>query len=275
MIISAIPFTGNKRKIWGQIEPLLPEGKMFFDLFTGGGTVALNATDKYEAVFAYELAPQVAGLHKAMAEDPDFFDKVVRVDKHYKDTGDDYYRLRDDYNLEPTAVKLLILTLRSNSNYMRFSKKTGFNVPYGKRNHLNKDRLEKHIEVCKKVDTYSGSYEGALSLLNLLGAASVKNTVVYCDPPYSNTTAPYCEQGKWGDCDDEKLLDTLLGLHNHGFRVVISNVFHNRGKTNQRLINWCSKHADKFTVHHLNRNYNNSSFHKSTEVTDEVLIISK
>jgi site-specific DNA-adenine methylase len=46
MIVSAIPFTGNKRKLWKQIEPLLPNGRVFVDMFLGGGTVVLNVVDR-------------------------------------------------------------------------------------------------------------------------------------------------------------------------------------------------------------------------------------
>lgn len=94
---------------------------------------------------------------------------------------------------------------------------------------------------------------------------------VYCDPPYLNTQAVYNEKrafGGWGVEEDYKLFELLEDLNSRGVKWALSNVFVNRGITNQHLIDWCDK--NKWTVIHLNRNYN--PFSKGSSESDEVFI---
>jgi site-specific DNA-adenine methylase len=97
----------------------------------------------------------------------------------------------------------------------------------------------------------------------------------YFDPPYFASLATYNENGGWKKDDDLSLQDYAVELVSRGAKVVMSNVFHNKGKTNHHLMGWCDEHKELFDVHHLNIDYNNSSCFKSDDVTDEVLIVSK
>ena len=275
MIVSTLAYSGNKRKLWKQIEPLLPQGEVFLDLFMGGGTISINVVDKYKVVAGSEIIPQVVEIHESLDKDKNFVKKMIKVNDHYSSDEEGYYKLREDYNVEPSPTKLLTLVNRSNTNYLRFSgkEKDKFNVPYGKRNHFNLERLQAHIAHCKEVDLHEGSYESLLDLY--VSGVEDKGLVIYSDSPYSTTTATYCEGGKWVSGNDERLLEKLLTSHNQGAKIVISNVFENKGVVNYNLIAWCELHKDKFIVHHLNRNYNNCSFRKSNQKTDEVLIVSR
>jgi site-specific DNA-adenine methylase len=102
-----------------------------------------------------------------------------------------------------------------------------------------------------------------------------EDTTLYVDCPYFNSTATYNENGGWTYQDDQVLMHRLVNLHSEGYHIVSSNAFHNRGKTNQALINWTKQHEDKFTVHFMNRDYSNCSSFKSDHPTVEVLIVSK
>ena len=48
----------------------------------------------------------------------------------------------------------------------------------------------------------------------------------------------------------------------------MSNVLTHKGKKNTLLIDW----SKKYTIHHLNYNYKNSSHNTSKKESDEVLI---
>lgn len=282
MIVSAIPFVGNKRLLWDQIEPHFPEGKVFIDMFTGGGTVALNVSKKYETVIACDVITPLISLHKAFRDDKGLIDTVTRISNYFPKTKEGYLQLRDVYNLEPSPAKLQALLLRSNNNMMRFNKSGLFNMTWGDRFSYNKQRMEKHQEACQRVDFVCGGWEKALGSIGLMSddpreyysEEELKGVVIYSDCPYSGTTATYNEQGAWSDEDDVKLLNKLLELQQLGCKVVASNVFENKGKMNHRWIDFCKQNQDKFTVYHLDRCYNNSSFRKGTGKTDEVLIVS-
>lgn len=275
MIVSAIPFTGNKRKLWKKIEPLLPNGRVFVDMFLGGGTVALNVVDKYEYVIGAEIVKPLTDLHLSYQKDEGFIDRVTKLNNHYPDSLEGYLQLRTDYNLEPSSAKLQCLLLRSNSNMMRFSNKTGFNIPFGKRNHYNLERMLAHKEACSEVEVFAGSWEGLFGKKSVLPDANPHEYVFYSDCPYANSKATYNAQGGWTDEDDIKLLEKLLYLHSVGCKVVASNTLIHKGIINTKWCEWVEQHKDKFTVHHLNHSYANSSFRKSDKVTDEVLIVSK
>ena len=78
-----------------------------------------------------------------------------------------------------------------------------------------------------------------------------------CDCPYTNTSAVYNEKrafGGWSIEDDKKLFKCLENLNKKGIKWGLSNVFENRGKTNQHLIDWCNENG--WHVYHLERNYN-------------------
>jgi DNA adenine methylase Dam len=276
MIVSCIPFTGNKRKLWEQISPHLPDGKVFVDMFTGGGTVALNVVDKYEYVVACDVIKPLIELHRSFQEGKTFIDKVTKISEYYPKTKEGYLSLREMYNIEPSPAKLQALLFRSNNNMMRFNSKGEMNMTYGERFSYNLERMQLHAEVCKKISFNSGGWErlfGRYSPIPTL--PDTASYVFYSDCPYSGSTAVYNECGGWTDEDDVKLLDKLLELQQIGCHVLASNVFENRGKVNQRWVDFCKLHEDKFTVHHLDRCYNNSSFRKGKGKTDEVLIVSK
>lgn len=276
MLVSAIPFTGNKRKLWEQISPHLPQGKVFVDMFTGGGTVALNVVDKYEYVIACDVIAPLIELHNAFKAGQPFIDKVTKLSEYYPKTKEGYLQLRAMYNIEPSPAKLQALLFRSNNNMMRFNANGEFNMTFGERYSYNLERMIEHAKACKNITLNSSGWEklfGDNTLLPSLPNSS--DYVFYSDCPYQNSVATYCESGGWTDEDDVKLLCKLLELQQMGCHVVASNVFENRGKINQRWVDFCNQHEDKFTVHHLNRCYNNSSFRKGIGTTDEVLIVSK
>lgn len=60
----------------------------------------------------------------------------------------------------------------------------------------------------------------------------------------------------------------LEGANKRGIKWGLSNVFENRGKKNQHLIDWCEKNG--WQVYHLDRNYN--PFSRGNSNSDEVYI---
>jgi DNA adenine methylase Dam len=273
-IQSAIYLCGNKRKLWSDIKPHLEGKKILIDLFTGSGTVAINSVNEvmFEKVIANDSLTFLYDLHEAL-QSKFFLDMVKLSNEKYGDSKEEYLRLRKDYNSSGRLDLLLNLNYRSNSNMMRWNSKGGFNMPYGERLRYDSGRLKKHHELCKSIEFHNEDFRQLIE--NLENSLDFKDCVVYIDPPYQGTTAPYNEMGKWTEEQDNTLLDTVTYLHNAGAKVVMSNVFENRGHKNNWLIDWCDENSGDFEVHHLNMDYSNSSFRKSNHKTDEVLIVSR
>lgn len=94
---------------------------------------------------------------------------------------------------------------------------------------------------------------------------------VYFDPPYLVTCATYNEKDGWNQQNDIDLMDLCDKLNENNVKFAISNVFENKGKSNDMLKEW----SNKYNVYHLDKTYGNCNYHtkdKSKNSTDEVLI---
>lgn len=276
-IQSAIYLAGNKRKLYPSIAPHIQDGKrkVLIDLFGGSGTVSINAVNDnlFEKVIYNDKAWFLYGLQNWLKSDC-CIGNILTVNNMYSKDNAGYLAMRTDYNYEDCSnyAYLYNLQCRSNSNMMRFSSK-GFNVPFGERHCCDIERVKQHKELIKDVELRNLDFGDMIE--ELLEGGDLSGTTVYSDCPYQFTTATYNESGGWSQNDNTSLLEYYLELYKAGAKVVISNVFENRGNVHQELIDWCELHKDKFDVHHLSISYNNSSFRKGKGKTDEVLIVSK
>lgn len=275
---SAIYVSGNKYKLFDSISPHLKGRNILVDLFSGSGCVSLNVIHKelgFTNIITNERMQCIIGLHKCLQIDPEgFINDVINTNKLYDSTKKGYLELKDDYNKAPEIQpeKLYLLNCRSNSNMIRFNSSGEFNMTYGERNTLSVDRLHRHSLLCKGIDFHCEDYSTMIDKLYKMNY-DFKDIVVYIDSPYSGTTATY--NNSWTRQDDNLLLSRVVSLHKAGAKIVMSNVFENRGVVSQWLIDWCEEHKDLFEVFYMSISYGNSSFRKSNKPTKEVLIVSR
>lgn len=275
---SAIYLAGNKRKLLPQIMPhLLVEGRTtFVDVFGGSGTVSLNVnnTRHFSYVMYNELDEHLFGLQNYIRDNTNNFCIVEYLHNQYSKSKEDYLCLRKSYNSNPDYDKLYLLMCRSNSNAIRFSNNgTKFNQPWGDRRPFDKVRMETHKEGMRGVSFSREDFRSVFKEMQEF--TGLGRVVMYIDSPYLGTIANYSEAGKWTKEDNTELLECALEAIKSGIKVVISNVFQNKNKIHQQLIDWCEINKELIDVHHLDISYNNSSFRKSDAITDEVLIVSK
>lgn len=275
-IISAVPYTGNKRKVWPHIKQHLPDGGIFVDLFCGGGTVSLNANalGRFDKVYANDLCHQVVEVLDNL-KDHTFIKRVEALSNQYGKGKEDYLKLRELYNEYKLPEYLLNLLYRSNSNMCRFNKNGGFNMTTGLRCSFDSERLVGHNKVSQGIEYSTEDYHDTVNrvLTNHLIEFD-KQITFYVDCPYANCTAEY--NSRWTEEDDIELLRLVERLIRRQCKVIMSNVFTNRGKENKLLIDWCERNKEVVDVHHLSEiNYKQSSFRKTDMPTDEVLIVSK
>lgn len=275
---SAIYLAGNKYKLFDTIKPHLQDGnrKTLVDVFGGSGIMSLNASHEnlFESYVYNEKAKHLFELQDWVQWFDEEDAEIIKVfNDNFSSTKEGYLQLRDSYNGGlNTKIALYLLMCRSNSNMMRFNTAGGFNIPYGERNCCNIERIWQHHNNIQNVKLRNEDFGDLLD--EYLEMDDLSEYTYYLDPPYALTTATYNENGGWTQNDNTTLLEYCLELQKKGAKVVISNVFENRGNTHQELIDWCEENKETFTVHHLNINYNNSSFRKGRGKTDEVLIVS-
>ena len=271
MKISPIFYMGNKKKLInkGLIELFPNNISMFVDLFAGSGIVSMNTEaskyiindidtnliDLYN-MFKFTEADTIIehiesrieeyGLAKERTKRNEFKDKE-KIEQYKKA----YMSLRSDYNKNKTVLDFYTLMFYSFSQQFRFNNKGEFNMPCG--NDCFSDKNKEYIRNGRNffkndnvIITNNDFRELKISKLD-------NNSFVYLDPPYLDTTATYNENGGWTIKDEQDLYNICEELDSNGIKFGMSNVFINKGKTNDKLIEWCNKNKwnvytfDKFT----------------------------
>jgi len=286
---SPIPYMGNKYKLLKHILPLFPKTcKTFIDLFGGSGTVSMNYQGTEKTLYN-DFNTNIVELVKMFKEnnpqelnaywqakileyglDSCSLKKEERENRSgYERRKENYNKLREDYNKskERDYRDLFLLSCYSINHLIRFNTNSDFNASSGADSY-NEKNYKCVCDMHKIFQNVEVRNEDALNFdFSLLDG----NDFVYSDIPYLNTEAVYNEKrafGGWSIESDYELFKILENLNAKGVKWGLSNVFSNRGKTNQHLIDWCEK--NKWKVFHLERNYN--PFSRGNSDNDEVYI---
>lgn len=280
---SAIYLAGSKQKLLKDILPHLQDGnrKTLLTPFCGTGIVELACIEQglFENYYSNDLEEWVVRLHNKL-KDPKFILDCKAVNDKYPSDKKSYLQMREDYNQGKCQDDTLLfnLLMRSHSNRMRFSgqgSKLKCNIPYGERNRFDMERMLKHHTLSQKMNVRQG---GFATFLNSFQDLDWEEVTIYSDSPYQTggKSGGAVYNTGWSDMDDDVLLANILKYQQLGAKVLVSNVYFNRGFTFQKLIDFCEEHSDKFDVHHLDMDYRNTAHVKyDGKKTDEVLIVSK
>lgn len=264
---------GNKKKLINKgLTDLFPKNiNTFVDLFAGSAIVSMNTmankyivndTDEhlnelYKMFKIYDSDTIIAhiesriekyGLARERTKRNEFKDKE-KIEK-YKAA---YMKLRDFYNgcIGKPVLDFYTLMFWSFSQQFRFNSKGEFNMPYGMDcfSEKNKEYVINGCRFFRRDDVFI--YDMNFKDWDI--SALTINDFVYLDPPYLNTTATYTENNGWNTEDENRLYTLCESLSDNNIKFGMSNVFENKGVSNQRLIKWCETHQfnvytfDKFT----------------------------
>lgn len=272
MIKSPLNYTGGKFKLLPQILPLFPkEIDTFIDLFGGGFNVGINVPAK--TIVYNEIMPDICNIIKGIRESEDTimkeFQSIIDIYGLNKINREGYLKLREEWNnsLDRDWKKLYMLICHSFNNNIRFNKKGGFNVPFGKdRSEFNPALKQKFLDFREKIKNINVVVSN-----NTFTEIQINpDYFYYSDSPYYISTANYNENNGWTEQDDIDLMEYLDKVNEAGAKFAMSNVLEHKGQKNERLIEW----TKKYKVHYINSNYNNCCYHKTerNNPTIEVLI---
>ena len=262
-IKSPLNYTGGKYGLLSQLLPLFPKDiSIFVDLFTGGGTVALNVdSQKTYAIDNNYSIIKLLSLFKRLSFE-ELVDKVKELEKYYELSRENklgYLKLRDYFNSYYDPVALFTLICYAFNNMTRFNSKGQYNVPFGKRifNENIRKNLKETINAIqnKKICLACCDYKNAFD--DFLDLQLDENSFVYCDPPYLITDAAYNSQ--WDKQEFTKLLILLDQLNEKGIKWGLSEVIFHKGKENDVLREW----MNKYKVHYINSDYSNCNYQTS------------
>ena len=291
---SPLNYTGGKHKLLPQITDLLPnEINVFYDVFSGGANVGINATAKN--IICIEKNRYVVDLLKLIQNNNfgDLNEKIIDIINKFGLSqsyikGYDYYNvessaglgqynknafleLRNEFNKDKTRIDLLlVLVLYSFNNQIRFNGSGDFNLPVGKRDYNGNSR--KNVAAFNQISNEKKIIFKTQDFREIEKADLQKNDFIYLDPPYLLGLASYNELGGWTEKDEKDLYALLSRLNKKGVRFALSNVLEHKGETNEIMKNWAEK--NNFKINKLNYDYRNSNYHSTAKnnKTIEVLI---
>jgi len=273
-------YQGSKFRFIEEILKELPEDTdtKFLDLFGGGGDVTINVP--YSTVVYNDLnkplkvlleltyTNTLVSLESRLYELVDTF-KLTASNK------EGYILLKDYYNdgkfafLDPIEelCAFYLLICHSFSNQIRYNAKGEWNMPFGKRyfNPSLRRKLKNFSSQIKTKDVTFLSEDFREIVLD-------DYEVVYCDPPYTGTTAAYQDNKLvgWSDEDDKYLFDKLDEYGKVGGKFLMSNQLWSKGKENKSLSEWVKR--ENLTVIHLESDYSSCNYQRKGGRTEEVLI---
>lgn len=275
-IKSPLNYIGGKYKLLSQLMPLFPKNsETFVDLFCGGGNVGVNADCK-KLIFN-DMNTILIEMFRTFSSMP-LEDLLLQIDDTIKKwnlsmTNEDaFIKFRSHYNKTRNPVDLYVLSCFSFNYQFRFNNNHEYNNPFGRNrsrySETMKNNLVRFVQKIKAASAEFLSYDFTQFPIGDL----TKKDFVYCDPPYLITTGSY-NDGKrgfknWTQESDIALFKLLDKLDEKKIRFALSNVFTHKGKKNETLIEW----AKKYTVHHLKKDYSNSSYNTDRSGSDEVLV---
>ncbi len=222
-----LKYAGSKIGIMEQLRPHLPKTKRLVEPFAGSCAVMMN-TD-YEQYLISDVNKDLINLYKIIKHcDPAVFignaEPIFWVSNETKE----YYLIRKLFNdlskgingnSLTLAVWFLYLNRHGYNGLCRYSKKTGFNVPFS--HHTKKYFPEAEIRAfaakADKANIQCLSWQDALSLVDF-------GDGVYCDPPYMGANFTQYHTDGFTDADNEELAFALKDLNDiQGNPITVSN----------------------------------------------------
>lgn len=251
--ISPLNYIGGKYNAIDLIKNNLPDNiNIFYDIFGGGATVAINI--KAKQIIYNDINFYVVNLLKYLANTNPFdiyvkIQKLIKKYNLYKKNKNAYVLLRNDYNKNKQEILLYLLICYGFEHQIRFNTKHEFNNPCGNSG-FNEEMYEKLISFylrCQDINiTFNtGSY---LEYKNL----PTKKDFVYFDPPYFSNNGVY-QDGKRGfngwDIDQEKEMYVFIQeINKKQIPFMLSNFTEHKDKENSKLIKWASNNKFKIIV---------------------------
>lgn len=249
---------------------------MFYDVFSGSGTVLINT--KADHYIYNDINPYVSSIFDGLISQSteDTISQIEQVIEEYSlsmTNKEGFEKLRDDYNSGRNDwITLYTLMCHSFNHQFRFNNKHQYNSSFGKNRSYFSDRQRQDLIAMKnKIST--DIVVTSKSFTDIDFSDFDENDLVYLDPPYFNSVGSY-NDGKrgfegWTKEHEIKLLELLTQLHKQGTRFALSN---NLKYDNPYLKEWLDNN-DYCTIHYLKGDYVNCNYHKIDRSKDvEVLI---
>lgn len=224
---SSKPFlrwAGGKRWLLKEINNYLPTNgfNQYHEPFIGGGAIFFHLNIKKS--FISDLNEELIETYLAIQSD---VEKVIEYLKTFKNTKDDYYKIREQKfrSAEKRAARFIYLNQTSFNGIYRVNSHGKYNVPYGYREKVNHN-FSNLISVSNTLkDTIISSNDFSNVIDNVK-----KNDLVFLDPPYTVThnNNGFIQYNKniFSLEAQYKLAETINNIKEIGANYILTNAAH-------------------------------------------------
>tara|TARA_B100000902_G_C27287477_1_gene905219 strand:+ start:367 stop:1170 length:804 start_codon:yes stop_codon:yes gene_type:complete len=188
-----IKWSGGKKDEIERFQEYIPEYETYIEPFIGGGSLY------------FHLNPEKAVISDVHNELIDFYtciknglsNEIYQFMEEHPNEEKTYYEVRNEMNIEnqlDRAKQFYYLRKTCYRGMLRYNKKGGFNIPYGRYKNCNFEDLkdENYEKLLKNTEIFKCGFEDIFNKYN-----DEKN-FVFLDPPYDSefTDYGYCSFGK-------------------------------------------------------------------------------
>lgn len=274
LIKSPMNYIGNKYNQLPILLDLFPnEINIFYDIFSGGGTVSLNVNSN--KVYCNDIEYCVQNMFKDLKGKncDECLNEIYNVIIKYNlnvDNKEGFLKLRNDYNNGNKEWFIFyVLTCFSFNNQFRFNSKHEYNSSFRKhKSCFTKTTELKFIKFMERLNSINIKFD-TKDFRNVNYNAINKDDFVYFDPPYLISYSNYNNKNTgWNKYDDLDLMNICDELNDNNIKFAMSNMFMNNNEINSELINW----SKKYNIHELEYKSNGSNYRRHNSKTLEILI---
>jgi len=218
-------WAGGKSWLVKKLDRFLPKTfNNYHEPFFGGGSIFFNLRQGNES-FLSDVNSDLINAHSQIREDPD---GVLQVLERFRNTVDDYYRIRETVFSSPIekAAQFIFLNRTCFNGLYRVNHEGKFNVPYGFKNYkllFNPDKFRRLSGLLRHATLWCGDFEASLSNVR-------EGDLVSLDPPYTvshikNGFVKYNEKlFSWGD--QKRLVSFIEKVRSRGASYILTNAKH-------------------------------------------------
>ena len=266
-----VKWAGGKRQIIDKLKKYIPEEyNTYYEPFVGGGALLFELAPKKAVI--NDFNDELMNVYECL-KDSEKFEKMCKELNHHEAEHSEeyYYKIRNldrdrhkfnklvDYK---RAARTIYLNKACFNGLYRVNSKNEFNVPFGKKEHVNTYEGQNLGIICgylnfNDVKILSTDFEEAVK-------DATAGDFIYFDPPYDsdkNIFTSYTNEG-FGKEEQERLANVFKELDERGCYVMLSN-------HNTKLINELYK---GYNIHVIEAKRNINSNGKKRGKVEEVII---
>ena len=266
-----VKWAGGKRQIIDKLKKYIPEEyNTYYEPFVGGGALLFELAPKNAVI--NDFNEELMNVYTCI-KDSDKFEKMCKELNHHEAEHSEeyYYKVRNiDRNRKKydkladykKAARTIYLNKACFNGLYRVNSKNEFNVPFGKKEHVNTYEGQNLGIICgylnfNNVKILSTDFEDAVR-------DAKEGDFIYFDPPYDSDKeifTSYTNEG-FGKEEQERLAKVFKDLDSRGCYVMLSN-------HNTKLINELYK---DYNIHIIEAKRNINSDGKKRGKVEEVII---